>query len=499
MRTGFRIGASLALATLSGLLLTLAFPPYGLWPLIFVGFIPLVVTQHRIAPARLSGVIYGLGIGVFFWGYFGPMFAGVVPAMAWLPVVVAVVAALMSGGDRAFQQRTRYRWFVLQGAVVWAGIEAIRGFVPVIGTGGFVAHALYAQPWLLQPVGVFSVYGLSLLIMLVNYSLALGFIVQIDRRWPLATTGPRARGPLAARWIGAVAGAVALWVAGSVLLLGQASSGPMVRVAALQPGAGATLAEQLNTLGRQTRAAAAAGARIIVWPEGALSVDPQADAGSDLRNVARETGAYLVVGYGVRTPDGLRNEATVISPQGVFLGVYGKYHPVVWAGESSVSRGTFPVYQTPFGGIGTIICYDLNFTDAARQMAAGGAGLILAPSNDWPGLATRQYTNLTMRAVETRAAIVKADTRFDSAVVDPTGRIVARMVSTAPLSGALIADVPMGRADTLYLRLGDWIGWLCMAGIPVFTALDRLSARRARHPRGAGRPKAAAPPAHAPA
>ena len=91
MTTGPRVGASAALAALSGLLLTLAFPPYDLWPLIFVGFIPLVVAQHRVAPPRLSGVAYGLGIGAFFWGYFGPMFAGVVSALAWLPVVVAVV------------------------------------------------------------------------------------------------------------------------------------------------------------------------------------------------------------------------------------------------------------------------------------------------------------------------------------------------------------------------------------------------------------------------
>ena len=50
-----RISLGLALAGLSAALFTLAFPPYDLWPLIFVGLVPMIVAQYRLLPRRLSG------------------------------------------------------------------------------------------------------------------------------------------------------------------------------------------------------------------------------------------------------------------------------------------------------------------------------------------------------------------------------------------------------------------------------------------------------------
>jgi hypothetical protein len=39
----------------------------------------------------------------------------------------------------------------------------------------------------------------------------------------------------------------------------------------------------------------------------------------------------------------------------------------------------------------------------------------------------------------------------------------------------LIADLPLGTADSLYLILGDWLGWIALAGMAFFTFFsDRL-------------------------
>ena len=494
-RTAGRILAGLALAGLSGLLLTLAFPPYNLWPLILVGFVPAVVAQHRVMPRPLSGLAYGVALGGFFWGYFGPMFAHTVWFMEWLPLIVAVIATVLSGGDRAFHERTGYRWFVLNGAVVWVGIEAIRGFAPVIGTGGFVAYALYEQPWLIQPVGVFSIYGLSLLIMAINYALALGVLALLDGRVRLEPLPGPVAGPLARRWLGGLAAVTLAWAGLSLTLLGQAATTERVQVAALQPGwVGAQGAG--GTLIAQTRQAAAQGAQLVVWSEGGLDHDPQARDTAAYQALAPETNTHIVIGYGVRTPQGWRNEATLLAPDGRFLGVYGKDHPVVWLGETSISRGTYPVYQTALGPLGTIICYDLDFTDTARKVAANGARLIAAPSNDWAGLAEQQYTFLVFRAVENRVAVVKADSGLDSAIIAPTGEIVARAVSAAPRAGILLAPVALGRADAPLIRLGDWVGWLCIVGTLVFAVLGPVTQRRA--PRVAPVSPPPAPPSPVP-
>lgn len=478
--------AGLAMACLSGALLTLAFPPFDLWPLSLIGFVPAIVAKHRVLPARISGLAYGVGLGGFYWGYFGPIFSDNVWFMHWLPVLVGIVATLASNGDRAFQTQTGYKWFVLEGAVVWVGIEALRGLAPFIGTGGLVAFSFYSQPWLIQPVGVFGIFGLGLLIMLANYSIALAALALIDRS---GASADRIVGvKLAISWLGAIAVLFICWIGLSLGQLGQAEvSGSSLRVAAIQPGSTAGQEERTSRLIQLTREAASGGARLIVWPEGALNFDPQLHISTVFGPLAQETNVYLAIGYGFRTSEGLRNEYTMLSPDGQLLGVYGKDHPVVWMGETSLTHGTYPTYQTPFGVLGTIICYDLNFTDTARKVAGNGAQIIAVGSNDWPSLGRSQYTNLVMRAIENRVSLVKADTSYDSAVIDPSGRIVALAVSSTPQSMILMADVPLGKANAPLIFLGDWLGWVCIAGSVAFIIFDiivrRGSKKRVPQPR----------------
>lgn len=469
-----RTAAGLGLAATGAAALTLAFPPYGVWPLVFVGLVPVIVAQHRVMPGALSGLAYGAGIGGFFWGYFAGMFTGTrAPFMEAIPLIAAAIATLTAWRDRAFHERTGYRWFVLQGAAVFVGIEMVRGLVPMIGSWGFAAHALFEQAWLLQPVSLFGVYGLSLLILLTNYALALGLLWLLGRRVP-----PAPSGRLAAGWLVGVGGAVIGWVVLSLAL--RPGAAPMLRVAAIQPGARLRTQADLDSLYGQTRQAAAQGARLIVWPEAYLPFDPQTRRTEELQALATETGAYLAIGYAVRGEHGLRNEVTILAPDGHFLGIYGKDHPVSFAGETSLTRGTYPAYDTPLGKLGTIICYDLDFTDTARKVAANGALAIAVPSSDWPAIATKHYGHLVFRAIENRVAMVKADVGYDSAIIDPTGRIVARAVSPRLQQAALIADVPLGTASAPAIRLGDWIGWACLVALMGYTLSISLPARRAR-------------------
>lgn len=191
----------------------------------------------------------------------------------------------------------------------------------------------------------------------------------------------------------------------------------------------------------------------------------------DMAGLAAETDAHLALGYVVILENGFRNEATVLNPQGEFLGVFGKDHPVVFGGETSLSRGTYPVYETPLGTLGTIICYDLDYTDTARKLVAQGAQLIGVPSNDWGSIADKHYTHVVFRAVENRVAMVKADGGFDSAIIDPYGRILALAAYPDGGEATLVAEVQLGDGKgTLSTLLGDWTGWLALAGMIFFGA-----------------------------
>ncbi len=185
-----------------------------------------------------------------------------------------------------------------------------------------------------------------------------------------------------------------------------------------------------------------------------------------------------LMGYNVITAEGRRNEATVFAPDGAFLGVYGKEHPTYMRGEESITSGTFPVYDTSLGKLGTIICYDFAFIDSARDVAANGARIIAAPSWDWPAIAAKNYAHPLFRAVENRVTLIKADCGYNSVIIDPYGRIIDRDISPEPNVAILVTDVPLGRSNALQTRLGDWFGWLSLAGMVFFTAF--VPSRRGR-------------------
>jgi len=467
------------LAVVSGAAFILAFPPFEIWPLIFIGWVPVLVAQHRVMPAKLSSLPTALAIGIWLEGYMGPIFNPTGTYMIYLPLVAAMFAFLVDIGKRKFHQRTNYRWFVLEGALSWSAIEMVRLFIPIAGTWGFIAYPLYRQVWFIQPASIFGIIGQGMLVMIVNLVLAQGIIHWLDQdgrfKSPSGIPEKRVR-----RWANGTALVLILWTGLSLILL-QPDEGSKVTAAAIQPdispiitgnrGQEELLAALYSEMIEETRSAARQGAQFIVWPEGSLRYDPGVEDHLGLVNLAKELESYLVIGYVVNLDDGIfRNEATVIDPSGEFLGVFGKDHPVLFGGETSPTRGTYPVYETPIGMLGTIICYDLDYTDTARKLAAQGAQLIGVPSNDWGGIADKHYTHVVFRAIENRVAMVKADGGYDSAIVDPYGRILD--LASFPQGGGatLVAEVQLGSGrGTLNTRLGDWVGWLGIAGVVFFT------------------------------
>jgi apolipoprotein N-acyltransferase len=479
---------AILLSTLSGLLLFLAFPPYNLWPLMWVAFIPMIIAQYRIFPPKISSLAPAITIGGWLGGYLYPIFAGSGIYMEWLPVIIFGINLLVEGGTRSFHERTAYRWLVLQQTAGWVGIELIRSFIPIAGTWGFLAYTQYRQIWLIQPVSIFTIFGLSTLIMLVNYTLGLLVLRWSDSRWQPQDAVPNIDPGLVKRYLIVAGASLGVWIVLSLVLLGS-PTGPEVKVAAIQPESSSLLTynkgdeegylQLLERMREQSKDAGEQGAELIVWPEGAMLFDPQVEDKLDFKGLAEETGAHVVAGYIVVTdPEAhiFRNEATVINPQGEFLGVYGKDHPVTFGGET-----TYPVYNTPFGTLATIICYDLDFIDTSRKISRQGAQLIAVPSNDWGAIAEKHYIHVVFRAIENRVAMVKADASFDSAIINPFGEIMALETSPDGVEATLVSNVHIGTGrPTIAARLGDWVGWIALVAMVAFIVLDSKTKKQAK-------------------
>jgi len=449
-----RVALGMALALVGGAGLIASFPPIGAWPLILISFVPISVAQHRVLPARWAGLAPTIGIGSYItylaWG-------GLTASQRWWLVLLIPVLVLTGQFDRRAQWATGLRHLWWSGPVLWTGALFVVGLTP-LASWLDPAYALYRQPWLIQPVSVFALSGLNLVILLTNYGIAAAVL----------STGLRRRALL----VGGVAVLLTAWISTSAVLLSHSDSGRALRVAVIQPGrnthnpatpaaAQASNAAMLAVLERGTRRAANDGAQLVVWPEKAFQdMGPGNTEWRNIERIAATAHVYLVVGY---SPDPRRfNQAAVLDPSGRVLVTYNKQHPVSFAGDHSTG-GPVVVASTPLGRIAPIICYDLDFENTARDATRKGAQLLAVPSEDWAGIADQHYTHLVFRAVENHVAAAKADTAWDSAIIDSHGRIHAAQVDTSSGSAVLVATIPLGSGRSPFVTTGNWIGWTCVA------------------------------------
>lgn len=486
--TRFVLG--IALSALSGVLLLLSFPPYGWWPLAWVAFVPGIFAQYRLFPVKhssLAPAIYLLvWLGPYLARLFGTQFG---PFFTYLGVLVAILAYL-TYKERVFIERTRYRWFVLQGVFAWVGFEMVRAtFIPVIATSAFIGYSQATQAWLIQPVSVFSVYGLNLVIMLVNYVLAMGALAWYDRRQNLpASLAVDVR--LTRRWLAVLGVVLVAWFGISLAILNRApNDAPTIRVAALRANYPLPAHRdevnisqaRFDIFARQARQAAAQGAQVLVTSEMMFNFDPRVEFTDELRAIAKENDAYIFIGFSVLAAGQPRqNSMVLLSPQGEFSEVYHKTH--IPPGEAyDLKGGRYPVFDTVYGQMAALVCHDGNYTDVARHLTQNGAQLIAASYFEFPGFGEQLWQNVTFRAVENQTAAVVAGATSVAAIIDPYGRQVALDVNKAGSEAVLVGDVSLGDGGgTAYTSLGDIIGWTSLAGLVVFLVYMSVEGRRAK-------------------
>lgn len=485
-----RFALGVVLSALSGLMLLLAFPPYGLWPLAWFAMVPALLAQYRLLPVRWSSLAPAIYTAVFLGPFLGRLFGSEFgPFFQYLGLWIAILNFFVSK-DRAFHELTRYRWFILQGMFAWVGFEMIRAtFIPLIATSAFIGYTQATQAWLLQPVSVFSVYGLNLVILLCNYALAQGAMALLDRKWKAADVVP-VNGYATKRWLVGMGIVLAAWVGLSLVILKAfPADTPKVRVASVRPNFPLPAFQdtvnitqvRFATFAEQAREAAAQGAKVIYTPEMMFNLDPQVEYTQQFRSLAKETGAYLFITYTVAIEgQPWRNEAVMLSPEGQFSQVYGKNHTWMIGEPPTPSAGAFPVFNTPLGKLATMICHDANYTDIARKLTALGAQLIAAPYREFGGFGEQAWTNALFRAVENRTAVVISGVATVSGIINPDGSLVALDTDINGSRLTMVGDVALGSGKAPYTSTGDVLGWASLAGYLGFMVFQGVVERRAK-------------------
>lgn len=144
--------------------------------------------------------------------------------------------------------------------------------------------------------------------------------------------------------------------------------------------------------------------------------------------LADELDIFLVLGFLELRNEVLYNTAILIDPEGDIIGRYSKTHfaqgytinPDVYTAGNE-----YPIFDTPFGKVGIIICYDRQLPEPARIMAIKGAQILFVPAygsyTDESGWNT---VLMRTRAYENRLPVIFCNP-YQSLLIDHRGNIQA--------------------------------------------------------------------------
>ncbi|SDT31069.1 apolipoprotein N-acyltransferase [Bradyrhizobium canariense] len=512
-----------AIALIAGALSALAMAPFNAWPILFLT-LPVMVwlidgagagRWRGVPAAAMAGWWFGLGYfvpGLYWIGYAflvdASTFAWLMPfAVLGLPAYLALFTAFGFGLARAIWTRDASRVIALAATLTLS--EWLRGHVLTGFPWNTFGYALTEPLALAQTGSLIGLWGLTFLSVAIFASPA----VLIDGT-------SRGRKP----WI-APAIALALLAAMGIFGIVRLTLRPTTLVANLklrimQPNlqqderfnysAKAAVMQKYLALSDRASGPQSTGVHdvnVLIWPESAFPffLTREADAMAEIADLLPK-GTVLITGA-VRAPDlppGVKitrayNSIYVIDHDGSVLSVYDKLHLVPFGEylpfQDWMEKLGFEQLTKVQGGFipGTrrrtldiphapralpLICYEAIFPGDVAERGDRPGWIVNLTNDGWFGISTGPYQHLQqvrLRAIEEGLPVVRAANTGISAVIDPMGRIVARL--GLGLEGVLDSSLPSAIPPTIYARVGDIPAAIFVAAGFIFVIRRRVAKR----------------------
>jgi apolipoprotein N-acyltransferase len=400
----------------------------------------------------LSALI-GVTVNVPFFGNVMPL-----PPLILIMLLQALFWMLVVGGARRIIKAFDSGWTVLALPAIWVAADTLLAHFTPDGNWGSLAYTQADILPVVQTASVFGVGGVLFVLMLANSALALAL-----------HRGLRVRGAVLA--CGATVAAVLAVVAFGAQRLQQPAEGRPVAfgIASIDDYVSGPETEKSQAVWLQYDAAvtalAASGAKFVLLPEkiDVLSTADAATRKDHLAKLAAANRVWLVAGLGVDNGQQRRNEAWWFAPDGRLATNYLK-HFMAPPEREFVSGAEFPANAIEGVNYGVAICKDMHFASLGRSFGAREAAVMLIPAWDFHYDA-RMAANMTkLRGVENGYAVVRASRDGLLSVSDAYGRMLAVAESSKLPGTSLSATVNVGpRVPTIYTRIGDVLGWACVA------------------------------------
>jgi apolipoprotein N-acyltransferase len=513
-------GWSRALAAVAlGIAATAALPPVFILPLLvvaFTGFVWLLDGARNLRQAALVGWLFGLGhftSGIYWvalalltdperYGLLAPFAPlGLGAYLAFYPALAAGLAKFMGRFPSFAAGPSR----VIALAIAWTVAEWLRGHLLTGFPWNLTATAWGILPAMMQFAALAGAYGL-------------GFVTVAAAAMPAVLGDAEEKNRR--RWI-SLAAAYALlglvWAGGAMRIPEAAEMEPGKILRIVQPNVAqnekwrdelriAHLRLDLElTQGAAARDPGDATV-FVIWPETAVPflIEQDPTVREAIASVVPKGGLVITGAPRAIDPDSghfeVWNSVAALDGKGDILGQYDKFHLVPFGeylplrpyipkglglekltpGSTDFSAGPGPrtLHLPGLPPVGPLICYEIIFPhDVADEHDR--PGLFVNVTNDaWFGTSSGPYQHFEsarFRAVEEGIPVARAANTGISGVIDPFGRVVARL----GLNETGTLESPLPKALTrppVYARFGDYALVLLLAAGAVTAAF--LARRR---------------------
>ena len=216
------------------------------------------------------------------------------------------------------------------------------------------------------------------------------------------------------------------------------------------------------------RRAALAGAQLVIFPECCVTgygtghlVHEMAklaevvsglnmgQATQRMEALANEMDIRVIFGLPELVDGTVYNSAVHVMPQESVVGSFQKLH--LWETEAQVfsSGKRFTIWDGPLGCVGPLVCFDLEFPEAARTLTLMGANLLAVPTANMRPWEEFQRVYARSRAMENSMFVAVSNcigklnsTEFfgGSIIVDPYGHVLSEAGGSEAI---LVADIDL--------------------------------------------------------
>ena len=489
--------SSWLLAILSGTLTALSFPGFELDFFIWFSLVPFFFAlestniKKSFWHSTLTGLIFFalLLYGVLvLWEWVGFL---IVPGYGLLIAYLSLYWGTFGALYAFFQKRLSPLWLVFIVPSLWIALEFIQAQTRFGFPWGDLGYALYKQTALIQIASVTGVWGVSFVIVLVNYLL---FLTIKARRLAYF----------------AVALGVFLMIAGFGWFATKsklAENPNKIQIAIIQPNIPQRarfdrqkIEDHLWLYQRLLHETEAKAVDLGILPESILPgyILQQPELLSPFTEFAQKNKMHLLFGTLDAQDHRVYNSTALISSQGEIVGTYDKVQLVPFGeyvlfrdvltnmGLAGLIREALPgdldfgrefkVINSALGKIATPICFESIFPAISRQFVQNGAQLLITVTNDaWFKRTTvlpQHFFKGVFRAIENRRFFVQAANTGISGVISPYGQILAK--SDMEQEQIIYGEVALSDYETIYTRFGDWLVYLAALFLCLATTLAQM-------------------------